>query len=134
MDRVKERIELELNRTLERIRRMDSDMRSEQSPEVIWHPTVDDQAEAGSLSEEREMSFASRSLVIEKMRRLAEALKHVEHGEYGMCRECGESIAPARLRVMPEVTTCIRCQERLEHGVVLARNRQHSHRRRTPPC
>ncbi|MBI3029576.1 MAG: TraR/DksA C4-type zinc finger protein [Candidatus Rokubacteria bacterium] len=134
MDKVKERIELELNRTVERIRRMDSDLRSEPFAEVTWHRAVDDQAEAGSLSEEREMSFASRSLVIERMRRLAEALKHVEHGDYGMCRECGESIAPARLRVMPEVTTCIRCQERLEHGVVLARNRQHSNRRRAAPC
>jgi RNA polymerase-binding transcription factor DksA len=28
--------------------------------------------------------------------------------------ECNEAIAPARLRAMPEVTTCVRCQDRLE--------------------
>jgi len=31
-----------------------------------------------------------------------------------VCEECGEAIAPARLRAMPEVTTCVRCQDRLE--------------------
>jgi RNA polymerase-binding transcription factor len=35
-------------------------------------------------------------------------------GEYGICQECEERIAPARLRAMPEVTTCVRCQDRLE--------------------
>jgi RNA polymerase-binding transcription factor DksA len=28
--------------------------------------------------------------------------------------ECEEAIAPARLRAMPEVLTCVRCQDRLE--------------------
>jgi DnaK suppressor protein len=35
-------------------------------------------------------------------------------GEYGQCVECGEAIAPARLRAMPEVPTCVTCQDRIE--------------------
>jgi len=41
---------------------------------------------------------------------------HLDAGEYGVCSECGEEIAPARLRVMPEVLTCVRCQDRLERA------------------
>ena len=37
-------------------------------------------------------------------------------GEYGICQECSEPIAPARLRAMPEVTNCVRCQDRLERS------------------
>jgi RNA polymerase-binding transcription factor DksA len=28
--------------------------------------------------------------------------------------ECEEPIAPARLRALPEVLTCVRCQDRIE--------------------
>ncbi|MCL6648184.1 MAG: TraR/DksA family transcriptional regulator, partial [Chloroflexi bacterium] len=42
------------------------------------------------------------------------ALDRLRDGEYGTCVECGEPIAPARLRAMPEVLTCVRCQDRIE--------------------
>ena len=66
------------------------------------------------LNEDREMSFATRSLLVERANKLAEALERLRGGDYGVCEECGEAIAPARLRAMPEVTTCVRCQDRLE--------------------
>ena len=66
------------------------------------------------LNEDREMNFATRSLLVERANKLAEALERLRGGEYGVCEECGEAIAPARLRAMPEVTTCVRCQDRLE--------------------
>jgi RNA polymerase-binding transcription factor DksA len=28
--------------------------------------------------------------------------------------ECEEAISPARLRALPEVQTCVRCQDRIE--------------------
>jgi RNA polymerase-binding transcription factor DksA len=35
--------------------------------------------------------------------------------------ECGEAIAPARLQALPEVQTCVRCQDRIErYGKQLA--------------
>jgi RNA polymerase-binding transcription factor DksA len=60
------------------------------------------------------MNFATRSLLVERANRLAEALERLRGGDYGTCQECGEAIAPARLKAMPEVTTCVRCQDRLE--------------------
>jgi DnaK suppressor protein len=42
------------------------------------------------------------------------ALEDIEAGRYGVCRECGEAIAPARLKVMPFATRCVACQASLE--------------------
>ena len=62
------------------------------------------------------MNFATRSLLVERANKLAEALDRLRGGEYGLCEECEEPIAPARLRALPEVTTCVRCQDRLERS------------------
>jgi DnaK suppressor protein len=53
----------------------------------------------------------------ERAKRLRVALTRVSTGEYGVCSECGTSIAPRRLRAVPDVTTCVTCQERLERNV-----------------
>jgi len=65
---------------------------------------------------DRELSFATRSLLVERARKLRQALERLHDGEYGRCEECNELIAPARLRAMPEVTTCVRCQDLLERA------------------
>lgn len=53
-------------------------------------------------------------LLVGRVNRLSAALDRLNDGEYGTCVECGEAISPARLHVMPEVQTCVRCQDRLE--------------------
>lgn len=68
------------------------------------------------LSIDREIGFATRSLLVERANRLANALDRVRDGRYGICDLCGETIAPARLEALPEVTTCVRCQDRLERA------------------
>jgi DnaK suppressor protein len=62
----------------------------------------------------REIGYATRELLVDRVNRLSDALDRLEDGDYGTCVECGEAIAPARLRVMPEVETCVSCQDRLE--------------------
>ena len=42
------------------------------------------------------------------------ALDRMERKTYGDCLRCGEPIAVARLRVRPEATLCIRCQDARE--------------------
>lgn len=65
-------------------------------------------------SMEREVGFATRSLLITRANRLASALERLGRGDYGICEECGGAIAPARLAALPEVTTCVVCQDRRE--------------------
>lgn len=78
------------------------------------HWAYADEVDEIQANERREIGFATRELLVERVNRIAAALDRLNDGEYGMCVECGEKIAPARLRVMPEVQTCVRCQDRLE--------------------
>jgi DnaK suppressor protein len=41
-----------------------------------------------------------------------EALARMERGTYGVCRDCGEPIADARLRAIPWTRVCISCKEK----------------------
>jgi DnaK suppressor protein len=73
-----------------------------------------DEVDGAQRSVEREMTLATRSRLRQKAQRLAGALERLRDGRYGVCDECEGPIAPARLAALPEVTTCVVCQHRLE--------------------
>src|SRR6266852_6015704 len=98
MNGIRERLEQDLLTVVSRLRRMESAVALEEVQEL----------------ERREIGFATRELLIERVHRLQAALDRLRDGEYGTCVECGEDIAPARLRALPEVQTCVRCQDRIE--------------------
>lgn len=41
-----------------------------------------------------------------------EALQRMERGIYGICRDCGDMIAPARLEAIPWTRVCIECKQK----------------------
>ena len=43
---------------------------------------------------------------------IEEALARLEKGTYGICRDCGEPIAPARLEAIPWTRVCISCKQK----------------------
>jgi DnaK suppressor protein len=43
---------------------------------------------------------------------IEEALQRMERGTYGICRDCGEPIAPARLEAIPWTRVCISCKQK----------------------
>jgi DnaK suppressor protein len=115
MDEIKRRLESDLTHTMNRIRQMGGSVVFDEFPTTVGDNTpLADEVDVIRLNEDREMSFATRSMLVERANKLAEALQRLREGEYGTCEECGEPIAPARLRAMPEVTTCVRCQDRIE--------------------
>ena len=117
MDEIRKKLESELSHTVNRIRRMGGGVVFEEFPGVFGDNTpLADEVDLIQLNEDREMSFATRSMLVERANKLAEALERLRGGDYGICQECEEPIAPARLRAMPEVTTCVRCQDRLERS------------------
>ena len=122
MEEIRQRLQSELNHTMDRIRQLGGGVVLEEFPGSVGDNTpLADEVDVIRLNEDREMSFATRSLLVERANKLAEALERLRDGEYGLCEECGEPIAPARLRAMPEVARCVRCQDRLE------RSRQFEH-------
>jgi DnaK suppressor protein len=114
MDEVKKRLESELSGTVERLRQMGGPVLSVDVMSRVGDTQLADEVDVIQVNEDREMNFATRSLLVERANRLAEALERLRGGDYGTCEECEEPIAPARLRAMPEVRTCVRCQDRIE--------------------
>ena len=43
---------------------------------------------------------------------IEEALVRMDKGTYGVCRDCGEPIAAARLEAIPWTRVCISCKEK----------------------
>ncbi len=43
---------------------------------------------------------------------IEEALVRIDKGTYGVCRDCGEPIAPARLEAIPWTRVCKTCKEK----------------------
>jgi RNA polymerase-binding transcription factor DksA len=115
MDDIRRKLEHELSHTMHRIRQMGGAVVLEEFAGALGdNSPFADEVDLIQVNENREMSFATRSMLVERANKLAEALERLRGGEYGICQECEERIAPARLRAMPEVTTCVRCQDRLE--------------------
>jgi DnaK suppressor protein len=114
MDGVRKRLEGELKKAVSRLRQLEGTETFEESRGAVGGTAFADDMDEIQASERREIGFATRELLVERVNRLVDALDRVNEGEYGVCVECSEPIAPARLRVMPEVATCVRCQDRLE--------------------
>ena len=115
MKGIRERLEEELKGAVSRLRRMDGAVALEDVPGVIGdNSPFADEVDEIQANEGREIGFATRTLLVERVHKLRTALDHLKEGDYGTCVECGETIAPARLRAVPEVETCVRCQDRIE--------------------
>lgn len=67
-----------------------------------------------SLTHDDEVVAAMVDRRARQLQEVNRALEDVNAGRYGICRECGEAIAKARLKVMPFATRCVACQARLE--------------------
>jgi DnaK suppressor protein len=63
---------------------------------------------------DREFNLGLASNDRETLARVNEALGRIDDGEYGMCSACKKPIAVARLKAIPYVETCVKCQENLE--------------------
>lgn len=117
MESVSVRLDRELTLANDRFRRMATPAALEQ----LLGRAVDgvqfaDEVDEIQAYESLEISLATRALLAARVGRLASALARVATGEYGICIACGERISLARLRALPEIETCIQCQDRLEHG------------------
>jgi DnaK suppressor protein len=112
MNEIASTLQGELRQTFDRLKELGGTVMLEDYPGA---PEVSDQGDGGgdavSATAERELTFTVRSLLVERANRLAEALDRVRSGTYGICGVCGQDIAAARLQAIPEVTTCVRCQE-----------------------
>ena len=114
MDGIRDRLEQDLKSAVGRLRQIGGSAALEDLLGPRGEHAYADEVDGIQIAESREIGFATRELLVERVNRLAAALERLDGGDYGTCVECGEAIAPARLRAMPEVQTCVRCQDRIE--------------------
>ncbi|MEK7387134.1 MAG: TraR/DksA family transcriptional regulator [candidate division NC10 bacterium] len=115
MESIRERLEQDLQMAVGRLRQMGGAVVVEELPGAIGdNSPFADEVDEIQANESREIGFATRELLVERVNRLSAALDRLNEGDYGTCLECDEPISPARLRAMPEVQTCVRCQDRIE--------------------
>ncbi len=53
---------------------------------------------------------------IDELNRIVKALKMIEEGTYGICADCELPISEKRLKLYPDATRCLACQEAFEEG------------------
>lgn len=73
-----------------------------------------DSVDQASQETDIKISLALRERERERARDIRFALRQIEDGTYGVCEECGEPIAFARLVAFPATTLCVHCKEALE--------------------
>jgi DnaK suppressor protein len=118
MDQISELLRAQLNHTIDRIRHLGGGVVFHEFPDAGGERSgPGDEGDLSSRREERERSFVARRALLEKANQLAEALERLRRGEYGLCQECGEPIAPARLQAVPEAAACVLCRDRQERGI-----------------
>ena len=116
MDDMRKRLDHNLTAALFRLRQLGGAVAVEELPGPIGdNSRLANAVDEIQAIENREISFATRErLLVERVNRLSAALDRLNDGEYGVCVECAERISPARLHAVPEVQTCVRCQDRIE--------------------
>ena len=112
---IRKRLEMDLREAVGRLRQMGGSAALEE----LFGPKGErlayaDEVDEIQANERREIGFATRELLVERVNRITAALDRLNDGEYGTCVECGEKIAAARLRALPEVQTCVSCQDMIE--------------------
>ena len=65
---------------------------------------------SASMTHDDEVAAAVVERRARQLDEVNRALEDIDAGRYGVCRDCGEGIAPARLKVMPFAIRCVGCQ------------------------
>src|SRR5579872_6467164 len=71
-----------------------------------------DLADQASGNNEVHIALKLKQTDAKILQAIEEALWRIEKGTYGLCRDCGEPIAPARLNAIPWTRVCITCKEK----------------------
>ncbi|WP_163834136.1 TraR/DksA family transcriptional regulator [Spartinivicinus ruber] len=78
-------------------------------------PTSRDWSEQAQERENDEVVDALGNETLSELMKVQRALVRIDSEEYLFCSQCGQEIAPARLKVMPYTDLCIQCAEQLSN-------------------
>jgi len=75
---------------------------------------VADIGDMSSNAYSRDVLFNLSETQRQRIRDIDFALERIDQGEYGICMQCGEEIAPRRMEVRPFSRYCIECKTDIE--------------------
>jgi len=111
VNRVRERLEKQLEDTRTDIQEIDEQVRAfgadHEAAEGVDNHLGDD----SDIVYEQERLLTVREELTGRRQRIEHALKKMDKGDWGICENCGKAINPERLDALPFVTLCITCQE-----------------------
>ena len=81
---------------------------SEVSGEVSFD---EEYADAGSFTFEREKEMSIGNNIRDLLDKVNHAINAIDRGTYGICENCGNPIAKARLLALPYSTLCLNCKQ-----------------------
>lgn len=71
-----------------------------------------DMADQASGNNEVHIALKLKQTDAKILTAIEEALQRIDKGTYGVCRDCGNPIAEARLKAIPWTRVCITCKEK----------------------
>ena len=84
--------------------------------EAAEHHHLADADELGGDAQDEDTPYTLLELEGNELQQIDHALERMDDGTYGMCEDCEEAIAPARLQALPLATTCIECKRAEERA------------------
>ncbi len=84
-----------------------------------------DDVDLATMSVNSEIALDARARESRELQLIEQALRKVADGRYGLCEECGGTIAVARLEALPFAQFCIGCQERMDELGITAERREY---------
>jgi len=84
--------------------------------ESLAREPADNTVEDGTDAFERQVSLNLVSSEHDEVVAIDDALRRIEEGTYGVCEECRRPIEKARIKALPFVRLCVKCQSDSEKG------------------
>ena len=109
MDEARELLEVERQQALRRLADLTGEFDEVVAASRDANADDEHDPEGATIAFERSQVAA---LVLQVQHQLAEveaAIERLAAGTYGVCEQCGQPIAPARLEARPAARTCISC-------------------------
>ena len=81
-----------------------------------------DEVDQATTDSEQSMRIRLRNRETLYIKKIDEALKRIDEGNFGECETCGEDIEVRRLEARPTATLCVACKEEEERAEILTAN------------
>ena len=80
-----------------------------------------DQSSVGRVSrvdamQQQSMAVSTRTKAKTSLRKVLKALKRLDTEDFGYCGQCDEPIEFNRLKVQPQASHCLKCQDQLDQA------------------